>query len=84
VPTEEERLERAVEQGVGVARELGRLPKFADWKAARTTDDSLRTEGQIDRMFESRRGAWTMFQFLIRKELLEDGVDVTPEGRLET
>lgn len=84
VPTEEERLERAVEQGVGVARELGRLPKFADWKAARTDDDSLMTEWQIYRMFESRRGAWTMFQFLIRKRLLEEGAEVTPEGRLES
>src|SRR5579871_3135932 len=33
----EERLERAVEQGLGVARELGRLPKFADWATARRT-----------------------------------------------
>jgi len=83
VPTEEERLERAVEQGVGVARALGRLPKFADWKAARTDDESLMTEWQIYRMFESRRGAWTMFQFLISKRLREEGVEVTPEGRLE-
>jgi hypothetical protein len=83
VPTEEERLERAVEQGVGVARRLGRLPKFADWKAARTADETLMTEWQIYRMFESRRGAWTMFQFLIRKRLVEEGLEVTPEGRLE-
>ena len=83
VPNEEERLERAVEQGVGVARALGRLPKFADWKEARTQDESLMTEWQIYRMFESRRGAWTMFQFLIRKRLVEDDVDVSPEGRLE-
>ena len=27
----EERLERAIEQGVELAQELGRLPKFADW-----------------------------------------------------
>jgi hypothetical protein len=31
VPVGEERLERALEQGVELARELGRLPKFADW-----------------------------------------------------
>ena len=83
VPTEEERLERAVEQGVGVARALGRLPKFADWKAARTDDASLMTEWQIYRMFESRRGAWTMFQFLIRNRLLEEGAEISGEGRLE-
>src|ERR671926_1975589 len=29
----EERLERALEQGVRLARTLGRLPKFADWAA---------------------------------------------------
>src|SRR3712207_3053359 len=82
VPTEEERLERAVEQGVGVARALGRLPKFTDWKDARRRDESLMTEWQIYRMFESRRGAWTMFQYLVRNRLVEEGVEVTPEGRL--
>src|SRR3954463_12562890 len=32
VPVGEERLERAIDQGVAVALELRRLPKFADWK----------------------------------------------------
>src|SRR3954469_1378765 len=31
VPLGEERLERAVEQGIKLARRLKRLPKFADW-----------------------------------------------------
>src|ERR1700722_15575110 len=31
----EERLERAIEQGVELAQKLGRLPKFADWAKAR-------------------------------------------------
>ena len=35
VPVGEERLERAVEQGVELARRLKRLPKFADWAEAR-------------------------------------------------
>src|SRR5216110_4010200 len=35
VPVGEERLERALEQGVELARTLGRLPKFADWSEAR-------------------------------------------------
>lgn len=82
VPTEEERLERAVEQGVEVARRLGRLPKFTDWKQERLADESLMTEWQIYRMFESRKGAWTMFQFLVRNRLVEEGVEVTAEGRL--
>src|SRR5687767_14475851 len=34
VPVGEERVARAVEQGVELARSLGRLPKFADWAAA--------------------------------------------------
>src|SRR5215210_7663095 len=38
VPVGEERLERALEQGVELARELGRLPKFADWAEARRRD----------------------------------------------
>src|SRR5437660_8478436 len=35
VPVGEERLERALEDGTRLARSLGRLPKFADWTAAR-------------------------------------------------
>src|SRR5918994_1410783 len=35
LPVGEERLERAIDQGVALARKLGRLPKFADWKLAR-------------------------------------------------
>ena len=82
VPVGEERLERAVEQGVALARTLERLPKFADWAQARKADDTLLTEWQVYRMFDSRRGAWSTFQFLIREQLREEGVQVTPEGRL--
>src|SRR5262249_40497242 len=46
VPVGEERLERAVLQGAALARELGRLPKMVDWKAARQRDRSLLSEWQ--------------------------------------
>jgi hypothetical protein len=82
VPVGEERLERAVEQGVGLARRLKRLPKFADWAEARKRDDSLLTEWQVYRMFDARRGAWSTFQFLIRERLAEESVPVMPDGRL--
>jgi hypothetical protein len=78
----EERLERALEQGTKLARRLRRLPKFADWAAARKKDDSLLTEWQIYRMFDARRGAWSTFQFLVRERLHEAGVDVSPDGRI--
>src|SRR5207245_1623957 len=58
----EERLERAVEQGAALARRLGRLPKFGDWQEARRADESMLTEWQVYRMFDSRRGAWSTFQ----------------------
>ena len=82
VPVGEERLERAIDQGERLARKLGRLPKFADWAAARKADDGLLTEWQVYRMFDSRRGAWSTFQFLIAERLREQGVAVTPEGRV--
>jgi hypothetical protein len=82
VPVGEERVARAVEQGVELARSLGRLPKFADWAAARRSDESLLTEWQVYRLFESGRGAWATFQFLIAERLGEEGVKVSPEGRL--
>ena len=82
VPVGEERLERALEQGVELARKLGRLPKFSDWAEARRADESLLTEWQIYRMFEGRRGAWSTFQFLIRERLLAADVEVAGDGRL--
>jgi hypothetical protein len=82
VPVGGEKLERALEQGVALARRLKRLPKFSDWAEARREDESLLTEWQIYRMFRGRRGAWSTFQFLVRERLLGTGVEVRPDGRL--
>jgi hypothetical protein len=82
VPVGEERLERAVEQGAALARKLKRLPKFADWAEARREDETLLTEWQVYRMFDARRGAWSTFQFLIREQLADEGVEVGSDGRL--
>jgi hypothetical protein len=82
IPVGEERLERALDQGEALARQLRRLPKFADWAEARRNDDALLTEWQIYRMFDSRRGAWSTFQFLIRERLAERGIVVRSDGRL--
>lgn len=76
----EERLERAIAQGATLARRVGRLPKFADWQAARRADTSLLTEWQVYRMFEARRGAWARFQFLVRERLLDEGASVEADG----
>ncbi len=78
----EERLERAIEQGAELAVEIGRLPKFAEWASIRRTTPGMLTEWQVYRMFDSRRGAWATFQFLIRNRLLEQGADVRPDGTL--
>jgi hypothetical protein len=78
----EERLERAVTQGAALARRLGRLPKFADWSAARRADPQLLTEWQVYRLFDARKGAWSAFQFLVRERLRDEGVHVSREGAL--
>jgi hypothetical protein len=82
VPVGEERLDRAIEQGVALARKLRRLPKFADWAQARRGDPELMSEWQVYRILEPGGGAWATFQFLVRERLREDGVEVSPEGRL--
>ena len=82
VPVGEERLERAISQGADLAVRVGRLPKFADWAQARRSDSGMLTEWQVYRMFDARRGAWSTFQFLIRKRLEDTGVPVSPEGRI--
>jgi Homing endonuclease associated repeat len=76
----EERLERAVSQGAALALRIGRLPKFADWTEARRTDTAMLTEWQVYRMFESRRGAWATFQYLVRERLVEEGARVEGDG----
>ena len=85
VPVGEERLERALEQGVELARRLGRLPKFVDWAEARKADESLMTEWQVYRMFDAKRGAWSTFQFLVAERLREAGAAApASDGRLTT
>jgi hypothetical protein len=82
VPVGEERLERALDQGVALARKLGRLPKFADWAEARRADETLLTEWQVYRMLDARRGAWSTFQFLVAERLREQGATVTADGKV--
>lgn len=82
VPVGEERLERAVQQGVSLARELGRLPRMADWKAARRRDPSLLSEWQVYRMVDIQPGPWAAFLFLVRDRLQSEGVTVRADGTL--
>jgi hypothetical protein len=82
VPLGEERLGRAVDEGAQLALRLGRLPKFADWAAAHRAGETMLTEWQVYRLFESGRGAWATLQFLVAERLRDDGVEVSPEGRL--
>src|SRR5206468_10301224 len=44
VPVGEEKLERALDQGVELAHKLKRLPKFADWADARREGETRMTE----------------------------------------
>jgi hypothetical protein len=80
VPRGEERLERAIAQGALLAREVGRLPKMADWKDARASDAGLLSEWQVYRLIDVQRGAWTAFQFLVRKRLEQEGETVRADG----
>ena len=66
-----------------MARRLGRLPKFNDWAAARREDAALLTEWQVYRMFDARRGAWSTFQYLVRKRLREEGATVERDGSVK-
>ncbi len=80
VPTSDERAARALDGGVSVARELGRLPRFADWAEARRGDPSLPTEWQVYRLYGPGRGAWASFQFRLRERLRADGYAVADDG----
>ena len=82
VPMGEEKLERAIEQGVVLARSLGRLPKMADWAEARRANSELLSEWQVYRLLDVPRGAWTAFQYLVRAQLQDEGVAVRADGSL--
>ena len=82
VPVGEERLERAVADGGVLARELGHLPKMAEWKEARARNETLLSEWQVYRMVDIQPGAWSAFQFLVRERLREEGVEVSVDGSL--
>jgi hypothetical protein len=82
VPMGEEKLERAIEQGVVLARTLGRLPKMADWAEARRANSELLSEWQVYRLLDVPRGAWTAFQYLVRAQLQDEGVAVRADGSL--
>jgi hypothetical protein len=82
VPVGEERLARAIEQGVFLAVRSGRLPKFADWAEARRSDINMLTEWQVYRMFDARRGAWSTFQFLLRERLVKQDIEIKGDGTL--
>ena len=51
-----------------------------NWQAARRADPSLLTEWQVYRLFQSRRGAWATFQYLVRERLLDEGATVGDDG----
>jgi len=82
VPIGDEKLERAVAQGAVLARQLGRLPRMADWKTARRDDRSMLSEWQVYRLVDIDVGPWAAFQFLVRERLREEGVTVAPDGSL--
>ena len=72
VPPARERVERAVEDGVRVARRLRRLPTFQDWERARRSDPRLPSEWQVYRLFGGGRGAWARFQKRIERKLASE------------
>jgi hypothetical protein len=82
VPVGEERLERAIADGAVLARELGHLPKMAEWKVARARDATLLSEWQVYRMVDVQPGAWSAFQYLVRERLREEGIRVGPDGTI--
>ena len=82
VPVGDEKLERAVEHGAELARELGRLPKMADWKEARKRRPELQSEWQVYRLVDIDVGPWAALQFLNRERLRAEGITVGPDGSL--
>jgi hypothetical protein len=71
VPRPQERAERALDDGVRLARRLRRLPSFDDWARARRRDPRLASEWQVYRLFGGRKGAWAAFLAKVERRLAE-------------
>ncbi|MSO95358.1 MAG: hypothetical protein EXQ81_06135 [Thermoleophilia bacterium] len=82
VPVGEEKLERAIEDGVALAQELRRLPKMTDWKEARGRIPGLQSEWQVYRLIDIDAGPWAAFQYLIRERLRAEEIAVHADGSL--
>jgi hypothetical protein len=73
VPRPRERAERAVDDGVRLAKRLRRLPTFDDWARARRGNTQLASEWQVYRLFGGRKGAWAAFLAKVERRLSETG-----------
>ena len=92
VHTSREQIGATISMGVATFPEDGADPNelvhradLAVYRAklqARGTDPELLSEWQIYPDAEPRKGAWAAFQYLVRAAT-EDGVEVSPEGRLK-
>ena len=69
VPRRGERRELALEQGVGVAGRLGRLPTFVDWRRARLESPELLSEWQVYRLFAQNGRGWAGFRAALSDRL---------------
>jgi Homing endonuclease associated repeat len=69
VPRTKQRSERAVDEGVRLARRLRRLPTFEDWARAKARDPRLPSEWQVYRLFGGGKGAWTEFLRRVDRKL---------------
>ena len=76
VPGRRERRERALAEGVDLARRLRRAPGFADWKRARAAQPELLSEWQVYRLFAEDGAGWGAFRAALGQRLRRDGVEV--------
>jgi Homing endonuclease associated repeat len=82
VPRRQERAERALVEGEQLARRLGRVPGFSDWRRARRRRRTMLSEWQVYRLFAGSGGGWSAFGAALRERLARSGVEVGPDGRL--
>lgn len=69
VPRRGERRERALKEGVELARRLGRDPTLTDWRRARGTRPELLSEWQVYRLFARDGEGWKAFRAALRDRL---------------
>lgn len=65
-----------VQCGLALAQQLGHLPSWSEWEAAREADPEIPSQWQVYRRFGGGEGAWRLFTYYLLEAAAEHGLQL--------